>query len=103
MPARNALPVRPPLLLKIAPDLDEAARDDIAQVALAARVDGLIVSNTTVARPATPMRTHRHLAETGGLSGQPLFVPSTEILADMLDNIFPLAVEQLPSMYQKSS
>ena len=83
LPARDALINKPPLLLKIAPDLDEGARDDIAAVALAARIDGLIVSNTTVARPATPQRTHRHLAETGGLSGRPLFVPSNEILADM--------------------
>lgn len=83
VPARDALINKPPLLLKIAPNLDEGARDDIAAVALAARIDGLIVSNTTVARPATPQRTHRHLAETGGLSGRPLFVPSNEILADM--------------------
>ncbi len=80
VPARDALLNRPPLLLKIAPDLDEGARDDIASVALAARIDGLIVSNTTVARPAGA---YRHLAETGGLSGAPLFAPSTEILSDM--------------------
>ena len=73
--------VRPPLLLKIAPDLTEADKSDIAEVALAGGVDGLIVSNTTIARPpglASPLA-----RETGGLSGRPLFAPSTAVLADM--------------------
>jgi dihydroorotate dehydrogenase len=83
MPARDALVNKPPLLLKIAPDLDEPARADIAAVALAARIDGLIVSNTTVARPPDPLHKHRHLGEAGGLSGWPLFTPSTELLRDM--------------------
>jgi dihydroorotate dehydrogenase len=72
---------RPPLLLKIAPDLTEADKADIAEVALAGGVDGLIVSNTTIARPAglaSPAA-----AEAGGLSGRPLFTPSTAVLADM--------------------
>jgi len=73
--------IRPPLLLKIAPDLTEADKSDIAEVALAGGVDGLIVSNTTIARPpglASPLA-----RETGGLSGRPLFAPSTAVLADM--------------------
>jgi dihydroorotate dehydrogenase len=72
---------RPPLLLKIAPDLAEADKADIAEAALAGGIDGLIVSNTTIARPAglaSPAA-----AEAGGLSGRPLFVPSTAVLADM--------------------
>jgi dihydroorotate dehydrogenase len=69
-----------PLLLKIAPDLDSAALDDIAQVVRASGIEGLIVSNTTLARPAL---VSRHGAETGGLSGAPLFAPSTEILRQM--------------------
>jgi dihydroorotate dehydrogenase len=70
----------PPLVLKIAPDLTEADRRDIAAVALE-RLDGLIVSNTTIARPdglRDPAK-----SETGGLSGRPLFRPSTELLAEM--------------------
>jgi dihydroorotate dehydrogenase len=69
-----------PLLLKIAPDLDAAALDAIAEVGLAAGIEGLIVSNTTIARPdlASP-----HRGEAGGLSGKPLFAPSTEILRQM--------------------
>jgi dihydroorotate dehydrogenase len=71
----------PPLLLKIAPDLTAADCRDIAEVALAGGIEGLIVSNTTIARPAG-LRS-RHARESGGLSGRPLFVPSTELLRDM--------------------
>ena len=69
---------RPPLLLKIAPDLSEADKQDIAEVALAGGLDGLVVSNTTIARPASL----KGLAakETGGLSGRPLQRRSTAII-----------------------
>ncbi len=78
----QALPRRgPPLLVKIAPDLTDADRADIAAVALSGAVQGLIVSNTTVARPADLHGRHR--AQAGGLSGRPLFAPSTAVLADM--------------------
>jgi dihydroorotate dehydrogenase len=83
MAARDALPVRPPLLLKVAPDLSAEERRDVAAVALAAKIDGLIASNTTTQRPPDPMRRHRHLNEAGGLSGWPLFTPSTELLRDL--------------------
>lgn len=73
------LPV--PLLLKIAPDLELSALDDIAAVVLASGIDGLIVSNTTIARPAS-LRS-KHAGETGGLSGKPLFEPSTQILKEV--------------------
>ena len=69
-----------PLLLKIAPDLDEHAQDDIADVVRRSGIEGLIVSNTTIARPAL---TSAHAAESGGLSGKPLFAPSTRMLAAM--------------------
>src|SRR6202034_2717248 len=68
-----------PLMLKIAPDLDARRLEDIVATALTRRVDGLIVSNTTVARPAT--LTSRNRGESGGLSGGPLFEPSTRLLA----------------------
>jgi dihydroorotate dehydrogenase len=77
--ARAGKPV--PLLLKIAPDLDERALDDIAAEVLAAGIEGLIVSNTTVARP--PWLKSRYAQEPGGLSGKPLFKPSTWVLAEM--------------------
>ncbi len=72
---------RPPLLLKIAPDLTAEDRADIAEVALAQGLDGLIVSNTTIERPAGLKSRFR--AEAGGLSGAPLFEPSTALLAEM--------------------
>lgn len=71
---------RVPLFLKLAPDLDEAAIATIAEIALAAPcLHGLIVSNTTLARPDTLQSPHR--GETGGLSGAPLMASSTQILA----------------------
>jgi dihydroorotate dehydrogenase len=68
-----------PLFLKVAPDLTDAAVGDIADAALAFGLDGLIVSNTTVARPAGLRGPHA--AEIGGLSGAPLFDPATRLLA----------------------
>ncbi|MET0182768.1 MAG: quinone-dependent dihydroorotate dehydrogenase [Caulobacterales bacterium] len=67
-----------PLFLKVAPDLDDGAVRDIVEIALQFGLDGLIVSNTTIARPAS--LTDRRRSETGGLSGRPLFSPSTAIL-----------------------
>jgi dihydroorotate dehydrogenase len=71
----------PPLLVKVGPDLDEGEVRDIAEVALATGVDGLIIGNTTVARPPTLKSPHR--AAPGGLSGKPLLAPSTACLAAM--------------------
>jgi len=73
-----------PILLKIAPDLDETALDEIAAVALMTGIDGLIVSNTTIARP--PLQS-RHYRESGGLSGAPLLAPSTRILRGMRQRV----------------
>lgn len=68
----------PPLLLKIAPDLTEQDLDDVAAVALQGELSGLIVTNTTIARPVG--LDPRLASEAGGLSGRPLFAPSTDIL-----------------------
>ena len=76
--ARDALSTRPPVFIKIAPDLDDAALADIAAVALAAPVDAIIATNTTLSRDGI---TSRHAAEAGGLSGAPIFDRSTRILA----------------------
>jgi len=73
-----AVPVRPPLFVKVAPDLTEDALAAIIEAAAARSVQGLIVSNTTIARPDSLRSPHR--AEAGGLSGVPLFAPSTELL-----------------------
>ena len=69
-----------PVFLKVAPDLDDKAITDIAEVALAQDwLSGLIVSNTTIDRPET--LTSKHKAQTGGLSGAPLLEKSTRALA----------------------
>jgi dihydroorotate dehydrogenase len=79
--ARDATGLHTPLLLKIAPDLGAQERRDIAEVARAMGIDGLVVANTTIARP--PGLSSRHAAEAGGLSGRPLFAQSTALLAEM--------------------
>lgn len=71
---------RVPVLLKVAPDLDETQIADIARVSLARGIDGLIVSNTTVGRPALRGAA---AAEQGGLSGAPLLERSTIVLAKL--------------------
>ncbi|MDR3374851.1 MAG: quinone-dependent dihydroorotate dehydrogenase [Ancalomicrobiaceae bacterium] len=71
---------RLPVLLKIAPDLDEAGLADVAEVALARAVDGLVVTNTTLSREGL---TDPQAPESGGLSGRPLFEHSTRVLARM--------------------
>jgi len=59
-----------PVFLKIAPDLEESEIVEIVQAARVWKLDGLIVSNTTIARPDDLRSAHR--GETGGLSGAPL-------------------------------
>ena len=71
---------RTPLLVKISPDLSDGECGEIADVALSRGVDGLIVGNTTTDRP--PLRS-AHREEAGGLSGVPLFEPSTRLLSRM--------------------
>jgi dihydroorotate dehydrogenase len=71
---------RTPVLVKIAPDLSLAELDDIIAVALARGIDGLIISNTTLARPASLKETGL-ARQAGGLSGRPLFELSTRLLA----------------------
>ena len=78
--APSARGLHKPILLKIAPDLDGHALDEIADVVRTSGIEGLIVSNTTIARPALKSR---HAGEAGGLSGKPLLEPSTRILREM--------------------
>jgi dihydroorotate dehydrogenase len=78
---RSKSPVRVPVFLKIAPDLDEAAMDAIAKVVASTDLDGLIVSNTTISRD--PVAGLENADETGGLSGKPLFDLATIRLAQM--------------------
>ena len=81
-----------PVLLKIAPDLSLGELDDVVQIARSRRVDGMIVSNTTLARPST-LREQTRARESGGLSGRPLFRLSTRMVAETyvrVEGAFPL-------------
>ncbi len=73
------VPQRPPLLVKIAPDITDAALEALVETCAAEGVQGLIVSNTTVSRPGALRSPLAH--EAGGLSGAPLFPLSTTVLA----------------------
>ena len=73
-----AVPVRPPLFVKLAPDLAPEGVETVVETCIAAGVQGLIVSNTTIARPKT-LRSPQSI-QAGGLSGAPLFEPSTQVL-----------------------
>lgn len=68
-----------PVFLKIAPDLHQGDLEDIAAEVEANGIDGIIVSNTTISRPT--LKERAVAAETGGLSGKPLFELSTTVLA----------------------
>lgn len=76
--ARASAALAPPVLVKIAPDLADAALPGIVEACVGNGVAGLIVSNTTLARPGTLRSPQR--GEAGGLSGAPLFERSTEML-----------------------
>ena len=67
-----------PLFLKVAPDLDEKQIADIARLVKWAKINALIVSNTTIDRPETLKNPNK--TRPGGLSGRPLFEKSTEVL-----------------------
>lgn len=72
---------RPPVLVKIAPDLTAQDKQDIADVVTELGVDGLLVSNTTVSRPETLQDPQSK--EVGGLSGQPIKDLSTRTVREM--------------------
>lgn len=93
-----------PIFLKIAPDLHEAALDEIAECLKASSIDGLVVSNTTIARPDLSSSS----GEMGGLSGRPLFERSTIVLAKMrqrMNNEFAIigvgGIDNVDSAWEK--
>lgn len=90
MAARQDLARPIPVFLKIAPDLEDEALAQIAEVALAAGIAGIIATNTTIARGGLRSA---HAAQTGGLSGAPLFERSTRVVArlsQLTDGKLPL-------------
>jgi dihydroorotate dehydrogenase len=97
---------RTPVLLKISPDLSLAELDDVVAVVKRRRIDGMIVSNTTLMRPRS--LTERAAHEQGGLSGRPLFALSTRLLAETFvraERVFPLigvgGIDSAASTWQK--
>lgn len=81
-----------PLLLKIAPDLTLSELDDVVNVARKRRIDGMLVSNTTLSRPPG-LRSADLAREQGGLSGRPLFRLATRMVAETFvraEGAFPL-------------
>lgn len=81
-----------PILLKIAPDLSLTELDDVVGVARSRRIDGMIVGNTTVTRPAS-LREAGKASQAGGLSGRPLLPLANRILAETFvraEGVFPL-------------
>lgn len=91
MQARSELPDahRPPVFVKIAPDLHEESLADVAEVAAVSAISGLIATNTTLDRGGL---TSAHRGETGGLSGAPLFTKSTAVLG----RLFQLTEGKVP-------
>jgi dihydroorotate dehydrogenase len=88
--ARASLSKRPPLLVKLAPDLADEDLPEIINVIAANGADGIVVSNTTLSRDGLK---HMSFArESGGLSGRPLFARSTRMLA----RIYRLTEGKLP-------
>jgi dihydroorotate dehydrogenase len=81
-----------PILLKVAPDLTLQELDDVVHIARSRRVDGMIVANTTLARPPT-LRDRDGARQAGGLSGRPLLYLSTRMVAETYvrtEGAFPL-------------
>lgn len=90
----NAMPTRKPLLLKIAPDLSNEQLDDIVEIAIAVKLDGIIATNTTISRERLSSKTeHVEAIGAGGLSGEPLAERATEViryLRNELGSSFPI-------------
>ncbi len=79
--ARDGLANRPPLLVKIAPDLASADLEDIAAVAADVGIDGIIATNTTISRPAGLRDSQK--GQIGGLSGAPLKAMAKSVISDL--------------------
>ena len=80
MEARAGLPRPIPVFLKIAPDLTRGDLEDIVEVALSARISGIITTNTTISREGLKSSNRD---QAGGLSGAPLFEKSTRVLSQL--------------------
>ena len=90
----NSKPQRKPLLLKIAPDLTNSQLDDIIEIVASTKIDGIVATNTTIARePLNYTKEEIEAIGMGGLSGKPLTKRSTEVIAYLKtksNNAFPV-------------
>ena len=86
---QTGLPSRP-IAVKISPDIAEEDIAPICERLVAHGVDGIIVSNSTLARPG--LKSREHVNEAGGLSGPPLYEPSTGLLG----KVYVLTQGQIP-------
>jgi dihydroorotate dehydrogenase len=80
----KSLDKRLPLLVKLAPDLDETELDEAVDAIVAARMDGILVTNTTLAREGLRSA---HRGESGGLSGSPLRLRSEAVLRQVVKRV----------------
>ena len=76
----NAKAVAKPILLKIAPDLTREQIDDVIDLSMEIKLDGLVATNTTISRDGLSATSMKHNKEPGGLSGLPLKNKSTEVV-----------------------
>jgi dihydroorotate dehydrogenase len=88
--ARASTAKRPPLFVKLAPDIADADLPDIVRVIQVHDVDGIVMSNTTLSRDG--LKDRAFAAENGGLSGRPLFARATRMLA----RVYGLTEGKLP-------
>lgn len=80
-----------PLLLKIAPDLTDSQLDDIIEIIISAKIDGVVATNTTISREG--LQTDVSTIGMGGLSGKPVAQRSTEViryLSQKSNKAFPI-------------
>ena len=80
-PDVNKYGTKPPVLIKIAPDLTDDEIEDISNVVKETKIDGMIISNTTISRPESLKS--KHAKEGGGLSGEPVKELSTQVIRKM--------------------
>jgi dihydroorotate dehydrogenase len=86
---RNSITNMPPVLVKIAPDLTEPEIESIATAVKDSHVDGVIVSNTTIARPQSLKSSQSLAKEVGGLSGKPVKPYSLQALQLLRQHLGP--------------
>ena len=88
--ARKAKSVSKPILLKIAPDMNDQQLDDVVEIILETGIDGIIATNTTISRDGLNSRSYEIKAcGDGGLSGWPLKARSTRIVKRVRERLTP--------------